>query len=331
MTEYIIGIDTGATKSHLALFDTNANLIDFGRWGALTHEALSGSFAQFELELNQFVNQVLSRNGITIKQVVFAALGIAGVDTKNQHVIVSEILRRIGFEKFTLVNDAFLGIPAGSRAGVGICAINGTGCTLAGINREGRTLQIGGVGFIAGDIGGGSYMGQWVVSAVYLELFRRGVPTSMTASLFEKFHIKSKYDLIDTIHEKVRDGTFDSLSCVRILFEEAGKNDKVALGIVNEVAQSYAAGISGMIDDLKFDRKETLDIVFAGSVFVKGRYPLLLGGIEDAVNKNNPGYTVKYTLLEVPTVAGAAIWALNTLDFKSGNYDRVCSQLKNTN
>ena len=48
MTEYVIGVDIGATKSHLALFDSSGSLVDFGQWGPLNHEALPGSFAQFE-------------------------------------------------------------------------------------------------------------------------------------------------------------------------------------------------------------------------------------------------------------------------------------------
>jgi len=327
MTEYVMGVDTGATKSHLALFDTDGNLVDFGRWGPLTHEALTGSFAQFEDELDQFVHQILSKNKISIKQVVNSALGIAGVDTKNQHKIVSDILRRVGFERFTLANDAYLGIPAGNRTGVGICAINGTGCTLAGINDEGRMLQIGGVGFISSDIGGGHHMGEWVISAVHSELFRRGEATSMTPALFEKLGISSKYDLIDLVHEQIRANKFDFVPCISILFDAAKKNDKVAAGIVNTIAFSYGSGISCMIDDLKFNRKNVLDIVFAGSVFVKGRDPLLLGGIEKTVSHNFPDYTFKYTLLDVPNVAGAVIWAFNVLDPKNNLYDKVCAQL----
>ncbi|MDR0497272.1 MAG: hypothetical protein LBH42_06640, partial [Treponema sp.] len=180
MSEYVIGVDIGATKSHLALFDTAGTLVDFAHWGPLNHETLPGLFAQFEDEFGQFVTSCLSKNGITINQIAYSALGVAGVDTKRQHSITSEKLKKLGIEKFTLANDAFLGIPAGSPAGTGICAINGTGCTLAGINQEGKMLQIGGVGYISADPGGGGVMGEKVVSAVYSELFRRGKPTKMT-------------------------------------------------------------------------------------------------------------------------------------------------------
>ena len=328
MTEYVIGVDTGATKSHLALFDGSGTFVDFGSWGPLNHEVLPGSFNQFEEELGQFVKGLLSKNGITINQVSNAALGIAGDDTKRQHGIISEILRRIGFKKFTLANDAFLGIPAGSRNGIGICAINGTGCTLAGLNKEGKMLQIGGVGYISADIGGGGHMGQFVVSAIFSELFRKAEPTCMTPLFMKQLGIIDKHDFVERIYDKINDNSFTPSACNRLLFEAAGKNDKTATCFLQEIAASYGGGISTMIDELCFPQDEILDIVLAGSVFVKGENPFLIDSLKETVKKYHPGHSFNYVILEVPPVAGAVIWALNTLNGKSEYHDIVTSQFK---
>ena len=329
MSEYVIGIDTGSTKSHIAIFDTSGNLVYFERWGPLSHEGVPGSFAQFEDELGEFVRQALSESKITMQQVAYSVLGLTGVDTKLQHSIISDIVSRLGFEKFTLVNDAFLGIPSGNPAGFGICAINGTGCTLAGINREGKKLQIGGVGYISADYGGGGIMGRLVVSTVYSELFRKGEPTRMTPVLLQKLGISSKHDFVDKMYEKIDDESLDINACSKMLFEAVVENDKVAARLLRDIGVSYAGGISCMIEELKFQRDEDLHIVFAGSNFVKGEHPLLLDTIKEIVNADYPAYRIKYTLLDVPPVAGAVIWAYNML--KSGNgsacRDKVCAQL----
>ena len=328
MNEYVIGMDIGATKSHLALFDTAGTLVDFDHWGPLNHEILPGSFIQFEDELGQFVTRCLSKNGISIKQTVNAVFGIAGVDTKHQHGIISQIIAKLGFEKFTLVNDAFLGIPAGSATAAGICAINGTGSTLAGINKEGKMLQIGGVGYISADYGGGGMMGEKVVSTVYSELFRKGSPTRMTPALLKKLGITSKYDFVDKIHEKTGDGSLNIAACAKMLFEAVLENDKTAADILRDIAASYANGISCMIEGIEFPREEDINIVFAGTVFVKSEHPLLLDTIKEKINRENSGYRVKYTLLDVPPVAGAVIWALNTLNDKGDYYDKVRARLR---
>jgi N-acetylglucosamine kinase-like BadF-type ATPase len=327
MSEYVIGIDIGGTKSHLALFDTDGNFIDLGHWGCLNHEGLEGSFKQFEKEFKQFVTQTLSKNGITMKQVASSALGVAGVDTKRQHIIVSDIAKKIGFEKFTLANDSFLGIPAGSKTGTGICAINGTGCTLAGLNGKGEMFQIGGVGAVSADMGGGGYIGERLVSAVYCELFRKGESTVMTSLLFEKLGITSKYDFVEKIYEKTTDGTFDIYKCSPLMFEAVNRNDKVASGIFREIAASYANGISCMIEELHFPPEEELCIVLAGSVFVKGEHPFLIASLKEKISNDNPGRRITYNLLNVPNVAGAVLWALNSLG-NNNYYDKVCAQLR---
>ena len=332
MKEYVIGVDIGATKSHLALFDTEGNFVDLGHWGPLNYECLPGLYAQFEDEFGQFVAHVLSKNGIAMKQVSFSVLGVGGVDTKKQHGTISEILRKLRFEKFTLVNDAFLGIPAGTGTGSGICAINGSGCTLAGINKKGEMMQIGGVGDVSADMGGGGNMGGRVVSAVYSELFRRGVPTLMTGLLFEKLGITSKYDYVEKIHEKTLDGSFNINRCSPLLFEAAGQNDAVAVGILREIAANYADGISCMIEELFFPSDEELAVVFAGSVFVKGEHPMLLDELKAKLRRDNPHHRFGFKLLDVPNVAGAVVWALNALKNTLSNngdfYDRVCAQFR---
>ena len=328
MADYIIGVDIGATKSHLALFDSQGKLLDFGLWGPLNYELMPGLYTQFEEEFGQFVSGLLNKNKITIKQIKYSVLGVGGVDTKKQHGNISEILKRFGFENFTLVNDAFLGISAGSKTGYGICAINGSGCTLAGINSAGQMLQIGGVGSVSADMGGGGYMGQQLLSAVYTELFRKGEATIMTKLLFEKLGLTSKYDYVETIHEKTVNGSFQIQSCAPMVFEAVIQNDPVAAGILQTMAANYAGGISCMIEELRFPIEKELDLVLAGSVFVKGKHPMLIDSLKDRLSKNDPQRRMNYVLLDVPNVAGAVLWALNELDSGGADKDMILAQLR---
>jgi len=331
MNEYVIGIDIGASKSHLALFDTDGNIVELGRWGPLNYEVLPGLYAQFEDELGQFILQVLSKNGISMKQISCSVLGVGGVDTAKQHRDISGILGKLGFRQFTLVNDAFLGIMAGSKSGTGICAINGSGCTLAGINKNGNMMQIGGVGVVSADMGGGGYMSKRVISAVYCELFRRGEPTYMTQLLFDKLGITSKYDYVEKIYEKTREGTFDIQKCNWMLFEAVKHNDRVAAVILNDTAVNYANGISCMIEEMRFPPEDELYMIFAGSVFVKGEHPMLLDTLKAKIHCDNPDYNFCYRLLDVPNVAGAVVSALKTLHGRDGFYDKVLAQLRDLN
>lgn len=327
MDTYVIGIDGGSSKSHLALFDSEAVLKDFQHWGPLNHEVLEGSFAQFEQELGQFLSNALRANKITPEQVAYSVIGMAGVDTREQHSVVSSIITKLGLKDFTLCNDAYLGISAASPTGIGICAINGSGCTIAGINAAGEMLQIGGMGVITGDMGGGSMIGDRVVGAVYSALFRLGTPTLLTKLLFEKLGIENKYELTEKLSKMESEGISIS-SCNRLAFEAARQNDGVAVGIMQEIAASYASGISCMINDMGFKASEPLHIALAGSVFVKAEHPMAVEMIKSRLNAAYPDYKITYTLLNEPPVAGAVIWALKSLHGGGDYLKKVCTQLR---
>ena len=327
--EYVIGVDIGASKSHLSLFNTEGTFVSLNHWGPLNHEVLPGSYTQFEAEFGKLLMQTLSANAIKIDQIKYSVLGVAGVDTRKQHSIISGIINKLGLKHFTVCNDAYLGIPAGSRTGIGICAINGSGCTLAGINKKREMLQIGGVGDISADKGGGGYIGAQLVAAVYTELFRKGEPTFMTPLLLEKLGITNKYDFVEKIYQKSENGTFSMHTCAPLVFEAVKKQDRIAAGILQQTAINYAGGISCMIEEMEFPLEDELYIVLAGSVFVKGENPFLIDALKAKIDNDNPGRNIQYKLLDVPNVAGAAIWALNTFTGACDYYDKVCAQLYN--
>ena len=328
MAEYVIGVDIGATKSHCALFTTQGDFVDFCHWGPLNHELLPGSFVQLEDELGQFITGTLSKNNIQLVQIAYSVFGVAGVDTKKQHSIVSDILKKLGLVHFTLLNDVFLGITAGIPSGRGICANNGSGCTITGINNKGKMLQIGGVGFISADYGGGGILGQKVISAVYNELFRKGEKTAMTKLLLEKLGISDKNDFVEKIYEKSESDSFWVSSCTKILLLASSNNDPLARNFVCNIAKNYANGISCMINELCFNPNEELSIVFTGSVFVKSEEPRMLEAVKDIVIKDNPGYRITFTVLEIPPAAGAVIWALNALDKGQNYFEKVIAQFR---
>lgn len=312
MNQYVIGIDGGSSKSHLALFNSGGTFKDFQRWGPLNHEVMEGSFTQFEQEFRQFLSNTLRSNNLTPKQIAYAVIGMAGVDTREQHKTISAIITKLGLKNFTLCNDAYIGIPAASPTGVGICAINGSGCTIAGINSDGKMLQIGGMGAVTGDIGGGSIISERVVGAVYSALFRMGTPTLLTGLLFEKLEIDSKYELMDKLSHLTSKG-FQLASCNSLVFEAARQNDSVAIGILRDMAMNYANGVACMIKEMEFKQSEPLHIVLAGSVFVKGEHPMAAEMLKRQLNATYPEHNIKYTLLQSPPVAGAVVWALKSL------------------
>lgn len=370
-SKYVIGIDIGATKSHLAIYkvgpsagdgsvngsvDDSVNghvngasvscshnngasvdgsynngacvggLVGLNSWGPLNHEVLPGSFTQFEAEFTQFVTQALSIAGIAMRQVAFAVLGVAGVDTRRQHQIISEIIKRVGIKCFVLCNDSYLGVPAGAPSGVGICANNGTGYTVTGIDVSGGMLQIGGVGMISDDRGGGGYIGERAIAAVYNSLFRFAEPTLMKDYIFDRLGVADKNDFVEILSQKIADDEADIGYFNRFVFLAAGRGDRVAESILSDIADSYANSITYILRELDYPADRAVTVVFAGSVFVKGESPFLLDAIKKKVALDNAGRLFEFTVLKRPPVAGAIVWALNKMGCGENEIEKAYSR-----
>jgi N-acetylglucosamine kinase-like BadF-type ATPase len=327
MAGYILGMDGGSSKTHCALFDLDGNRISFADWGPTNHECLKGGFKELKTELERLFTVVLNNTGVQLQEVKKAVFGMSGVDTGKQHSVLSEILGELGIRDFVLCNDAFLGVKAGSRTGAGICAINGSGCTVTGIDPDGRMQQIGGQGSLTGDKGGGAFLGMYVVSSVYDSLWKGGKPTAMTQILFELLGIKSKQEYMEALTEAIGSGALNIGGLSKILFTAANQADVLALQILEDMGREYARSIHSAIHTLNFSCSPSIDVILAGSVFVKGENPAAINKIKDELKASDPELNLNITTLRQPPVAGAVIWALEEAGVKiSEVFDHVAMQ-----
>jgi len=324
---YVLGLDGGGTKTHAALFDTDGNLVDMLDWGPTNHESLAGGFDELRDEMKALLCSILARNSITVNDIVSSAFGMAGVDTRKQHQIISGIIEDLGIKNFVLSNDAYLGIKAGCPSGIGICVINGTGCTVAGIDVEGRMIQIGGQGSLTRDVGGGGNIGMEAIRCVYDHLFRLAPYTIMKDMLFEKLQISSKYDFMEVMPEALGSGIISAGEIGKMVFEAANKGDETAISILEFVGKSLGKSVNGAIHELGFKEGDVIEVVLAGSVNVKGSNPSLVNAIKKEVTDKNPDKKFEFIILQQPPVAGAVIWALQRTEHKIDNlFEKITSQ-----
>ncbi len=314
---YVMGVDAGGTKSHLVLFDLQGNLAGTAVWGTLNHEMMPDSFPQFARELGSFVQAGLAPRNLSPADIACAVFGVAGADTEEQHAIIGGIIRDLGFPNWHLYNDAFLGIPAGSPDGTGICAINGTGATLAGIDASGRKMQIGGIGDYSDDRAGAGQLGRYVLSAVYSSLYRSGPQTALAGRLFDILGISDKADYVEALTRKIARDEVDVAQLNRLLFECGDKGDAVSLAILMDTAENYSGAIRCMARELDFPLDKEVHVTLAGSVFVKERSPLLRDMLMRITREAMPERHFAFTVLDIPPVGGAVLWGFEKLRLHS--------------
>ncbi|MDR1669802.1 MAG: hypothetical protein LBR76_07585, partial [Oscillospiraceae bacterium] len=309
MSKLIIGVDGGGTKSHLALFDAAGNCAGVSVCGPLNHECLEGSFGELESVLGNFILGALRAANAEVSDVNHALFGIAGVDTKVQHQIISDMLRRIGLSKFTLCNDAFLGVAAGCPDGNGICAINGTGSAMAGVDGSGDSIQVGGIGELSNDCGGSGWYVTQALGAVYGALFKRERPTVLREMMFDLIGVTREEDYVEALTGAINSDSLDRKALNRLAFIAASEGDPAARDILETSAAHYAGGIAYLADKLDFPKDRTLYVALAGSVFIREKVKILPRLIEQRVKEALRGRTVAFVNLETVPVAGAVLWA----------------------
>ena len=313
MSRIIMGIDGGGTKGHLGLFNLSGKCLSFHTWGTLNHEMLPGGLEQLEEELGRFIIGALEDAGENIANIANAVIGLAGVDTQDQHRTISAILQRIGLSRFTLCNDGFLGVAAGCPKGIGICAINGTGSVLTAIDAGGRTYQVGGIGDISDDRGGSSWYGTQLLGAVYSELFKSAPPTMLSKMLFAKLDIDHRDFYVEALTKALNDDTLKFSDLNRLVFSAANEGDAVANRILEDSAEHYAKCIEFLAQNLDFPKAKTLYITLAGSIFVKERVSILPTMISERLDILLGERQIEFFNLEAPPVSGAVIWAFREL------------------
>ena len=304
MKKYIIGVDGGNTKTDYLLFDVSGNFVDGIRCGTCSHESPRiGGFEGAYHEMNNRITELLSKNNLTIEDVEAGAFGLAGVDAPFQKKALEEAVEKIGFTKYTVVNDGFLGIKAASTTGTGVCSINGTGTVNVGIDEDGNWMQVGGIGYVAGDEAGGSFLARAAVRLAFDECFRFGGKTKVTEYVFKMYEISSKSELSNAIVGKRVDSTY----LIKALFSCANEGDEAAINVLRTAGENMGRSISGCISEINI--KEPIQVILAGSVWAKATNYEMLDAFKETVTKLT-NKKCDFIVLKEPPVLGAILWAL---------------------
>lgn len=316
--KYVLGVDGGNTKTHYFLYDTEGNYVDCVCAGTCSHEALPDSFDGTYREIGQRMAELFSRNGISVEDIAFAAFGLAGADFEWQKEKLSSVIRSLGFNAYVVDNDGFLALKAGCESGFGVGCINGTGTVTVGINEKGERLQIGGMGEISSDKAGASYIASRGMSAVYDMIFRGGEKTVLKEMFFEESDIILAKDFSYAAASALR--SKQGVYKINLLMERAeAAGDGAVKKISEQVGRELAISVAGCIENLRF--LQPVEVVLAGSVWVKGKFPSMNEAFVSILQEKSPN-PFMIRKLEQPPAIGAVIWALEEYRGQSGDGSR---------
>lgn len=298
MTQQFLGIDTGATKSHALIAETDGRVLGFAEGGPGNWETVGWDGTR--AVLHDIINRAAAQAGIMPHELAGAGFGLAGYDwPEDRPPHVALIRDLLGPDvPFELMNDAFIGLLAGTDAGWGVVVSAGTSC-----NGYGRSPQ-GMIGRVTGSSHYGEYAGAgelvwFALQAVAKAWSQRGPQTQLTEAFCQAVGASDAADLLAGL---MRDRYAIWAEKAPLVFAVAAQGDLVALELVRWAGQGLGDLAVGIIRQLDI-AYEAFDVVLSGS-FYKGS-SLVTEAMAETIHAVAP--QARLVRLEVPPVVGAVL------------------------
>lgn len=302
---YFLGIDTGATKTHALLSDTNGRVLAFEQRGTGNPNAIGG-LRPLERLLSELVQAVCASAGVEISSLTAAGLGLAGYDWPSQKADFMRVMQNIGLPAGSaLVNDAALGIYAGTSHGWGVCLAAGTSFNCRALGPDGREGRAIGDGAMWGEGAGAEELAQQAANRVIDQCYLRGSPTQLTEVFMRHFGAHDADNLLEGMLLRTYRVRAELAPAIIACAQEG---DAVARQVVQWAANRLAHIARGAIHQAGL-QDMACEVVLAGSFFNAG--DILIQPLTERIQDIAPLAVVKR--LALPPVCGALILGMQTV------------------
>jgi N-acetylglucosamine kinase-like BadF-type ATPase len=194
-----------------------------------------------------------------------------------------------------IVNDAILGLLAGSPEGWGLAVVSGTGCNCWGWDKtRTRIGHVTGEGWYMGEFAGSSELVLRAVQVVAQEWTRRG-PATLLSTLFVSQ--TGAADLGELLEGLMSGKYILDSGCAPLVFQAAQSGDPVACDLVRWAGCELGELACAVIRQLGFENLK-FDVVQVGSMWDGS--PLLTNMARQVIHACAPGARlVRLTALPV--------------------------------
>ncbi|MCI0712604.1 MAG: hypothetical protein L0154_20780, partial [Chloroflexi bacterium] len=198
MIRYFLGVDIGSSKSHAMIGTDAGQCIGFARSGGGNHQ--SAGIDGFARTLKTVVDEALADASISANQIAGAGFCVAGYDWHSDDHIMERGIGKLGLTApYRYLNDAMMGLIAGTRTGWGVSVSAGTSGNCYGRDRHGNIGRVTGDGRMFGEMGGGLELVQEAVIVMSREWSMRGPKTHISQIFMEHFDVSDLTDLMEGI------------------------------------------------------------------------------------------------------------------------------------
>ena len=304
----VIGIDAGGTKTAGVLARPDGTVVAVSKAGAGNYQVtgLDAAIGTYEKVLTPLW-AATAEAGL---EVVSMAFGLSGLDRPKDDARLRPRVATLvpKMVPWTLVNDTFLILRAGSERGHGVAVVSGTGSNCVGLGRDGREERIGGLGGDFGDDGSGDAIARTALRAAFRGQDGRAPETSLTEKIIQLGGFERLDDILDAFMPGSGAMVLPMGTLAPLVFDAAAEGDEVAREIL--VAAGEELGLSAaLIAGRLFDPTEAFPLVLGGSVLQKASIDTMERALVDHVRARFP--EVEPVRLEGPPILGAVKLAID--------------------
>lgn len=318
MTSYYLGIDIGATKSQALIADHTGHVVGFGEAGPGKRQG--DDYSRVGQIINNVTNQALAMAELQKAHIAGMGFGISDYDWPSQRAPHVEQIETLNIAApYELVNDAVIGLLAGTLEGWGVCLISGTGCNCWGISQDRRIGHVTGFGLKFGE-GAGAY--ELIERALHVVAgaWRLNAPPTRLTDVF--CELVGAADADDLIEGLTLERYEIPPSAAPLIFKAAEENDEVARNLIVWAGRELAKLAEAVIRQLKFEN-EVFDVVLAGNMFKGG--PLLIDPLREDLHAVAP--KARLVDLNAPPVIGAVLLGMEQGGIQKAQIQRAREQL----
>lgn len=279
--KYLIGIDSGGTKSEIIAYDLNCNSIyksigGFGNPAVNLNETISNISSLIDACLNEFGRC----------ECLLIGIGMAAVETGNYVEIIQNYIKDTFDVDSIVLNDAEMTCKAYLGNKDGILAVAGTGSSCF-VQKDGIGEMVGGWSHILGDEGSGYHT---VIEAFkkIIYMFDRNIPfDDLSNVLLNKIGGSSRSVIMDFIYHNQKNII---ASLFPIIVDLSKKDDKNAILLLKNAGKYLAETTYASYRKKDFNAEITIGL--KGGVFYNSSH--VLSTYKNEINK----YINNYVLIE---------------------------------
>lgn len=266
--KYLLGVDAGNTKTIAVLATVHGDVMGVGvaRCGDFTADP--SAMDNVEQAIKYAFASAMEKNGgvaIDSAEVAYAVFSMAGADFPEDIAKLETDIteRELVTCKFSVINDAFGALFAGSITGFGVSIAAGTFANTAA-RHEVRGVVREYCHSYYQALGGGTAIGQRAFDAVIAAQAGVGEATTLTRALLEHASCFSVDELVYK-YARHRNCCPPIKEFAALVMDCAVGGDKVAMQIVEQEAESLACYAKAAADKVGLVRH--VPVVLAGGVF----------------------------------------------------------------